>query len=161
MRVPISNIIQSYETLIHGIQTNCPDGTFILRGQSYTAAEAISLVQSVLSVVTAERDAKCAWKDAMVAADHAQATDGVVARELRDMLALSFSNMHGALGDFGLQPKKVRTPLTSEARLAVTAKLQATRKARGTTSRKQKLRIVGDVTGVVIEAVVGEGEGST
>jgi hypothetical protein len=158
MRVPISTTIQSYEALINGIRTNCPSGSFILRGQSYTSVQAIAFVESLQNAAIAVRDAKCAWKDARAAAKQAEATDGVIAKELRDVLALSFSNMHTALGDFGMTPKKARTPMTVEARLVATAKLQATRKARGTTSRKQKLLITGDVTGVTITPVVGGGE---
>jgi hypothetical protein len=160
MRVPVHVTIQSYEALIHGIQTHCPDGSFILRGKSYTAAQAIAFLEALQNAAIAVRDAKCAWKDAMAAARQAEATDGVVARELRDVLALSFSQMHTALGELGLQPRKVRTPLSVEARLAATAKLRATRKARGTTSRKQKLLITGGVTGVTIAPVLGVGENS-
>jgi hypothetical protein len=57
------------------------------------------------------------------------------------------------LADFGLQPPKARKPLTNEQRAAAVAKLRATRAARGTTSKKQKLSVKGDVTGVQITPV--------
>ncbi len=44
-------------------------------------------------------------------------------------------------------------PLSAEARAAATAKARATRKARGTTGKKQKSSITGDVTGVTITPV--------
>src|SRR5260370_38844576 len=52
-----------------------------------------------------------------------------------------------------MQPPKVRTPMDSDKRAGAVAKMRATRKARGTTSRKQKLAIKGDVTGVCITPV--------
>ncbi len=154
MRVPITTTVASYKALISGIQQNCPNGSFILRGKSYTAADAIALLTKLLDAAMLELTSKTAWKDAMAAAEHAEATDGLIARELRGVLALSYSDMHTELAEFGLVPKKPRAPLSTEARLAATARLRATRKARGTTSRKQKLLITGEVTGVVITPVV-------
>src|SRR5260370_42069951 len=52
-----------------------------------------------------------------------------------------------------MQPPKVRTPMDSDKRAGAVAKMRATRKARGTTSRKQKLAIKGDVTGEHITPV--------
>jgi len=91
----------------------------------------------------AELQAKSAWKDAMVAAEKAEATDGVIANELRQVLALSYVDMTTELAEFGLAPKKARKPLTTDARLAATAS-SGTRKARGTMSKKQRLLITGD-----------------
>jgi hypothetical protein len=52
-----------------------------------------------------------------------------------------------------VQTRKVRQPLATEKRVVATAKLKATRKARGTTSKKQKLAVKGDVIGVVMTPV--------
>ena len=153
MPLPNSTVISSYESMIAGIQKNCANATFILRGQTYTASEAIALVQTLLDAAMKERTAKGDWQYAMAAAAAVEAASGAEAKELRQLLAVSFSNMHNALADFGMVPKKVRAPLSTDARLAATAKLQATRKARGTTSKKQKLQIFGNVTGVTIAPV--------
>jgi hypothetical protein len=48
---------------------------------------------------------------------------------------------------------KVAAPLTSEKRVVAVAKARATREARGTTSKKQKLAIHGNVTGVTVTPV--------
>jgi hypothetical protein len=58
-----------------------------------------------------------------------------------------------SLADFGLQPPKARAPLTSEQKTAATVKAIATRKARGTTSKKQKLAISGHVIGVTVTPI--------
>ena len=57
------------------------------------------------------------------------------------------------LADFGLVPEKARTPLTVEQKAAAKAKRDATRKARGTMGKKQKLEVVGNVTGVAITPI--------
>ena len=59
------------------------------------------------------------------------------------------------LADFGLEPPKVPKPLSGEERVAATTKADATRKARGTAGKKQKLAIQGDVTGVTVTPVTG------
>ena len=65
----------------------------------------------------------------------------------------TFGESPEVLADFGLLPKKVRKPLTVEQLAAAKAKRAATRKARGTTSKKQKLAVKGDVTGVVVTPI--------
>jgi hypothetical protein len=65
----------------------------------------------------------------------------------------SFGNQPDVLADFGLPPEKARTPLTVEQKAAAAAKRAATRVARGTTGRKAKLAVKGNVTGVVVTPV--------
>ena len=74
-------------------------------------------------------------------------------REYTSFLRATFSSATAQLGDFGLQAPKVRQPLSTEKRAAATAKARATRAARGTTSKKQKLAVKGDVTGVIVTPV--------
>jgi hypothetical protein len=154
MALPIQTVIDGYQALINGIQKDCPTASFLLGGKTYTAADAVALLASLRDAAIAERNAKAAWHDARAAGAQLEATDGLVARELRQVLSIAFSGLHTELADFGLVPRKPRVPLDTVARLAATAKLRATRKARGTTSRKQKLAITGSVTGVTIAPIV-------
>jgi hypothetical protein len=64
-----------------------------------------------------------------------------------------FAGAAQTLADFGLEPPKAPKPRTAEQLAAVKAKAKATRLARGTTSKKQKLAIRGNVTGVDIVPV--------
>ena len=57
------------------------------------------------------------------------------------------------LADYGIEPRKSPTPLTTEQKSAAVAKAEATRKARGTTGKKAKLAIKGNVTGVEVTPV--------
>jgi len=112
--------------------------------------------------------------DAFTALDaaHASVKDGVAAlrasetkvlpliREYTSFLRATFSNATAQLGDFGLLAPKARQPLSTEKRAAATAKMRATRTARGTTSKKQKLGVKGDVTGVVVTPITAPGPSS-
>ena len=57
------------------------------------------------------------------------------------------------LADFGLAPRKEPAPKTTEEKAAAAAKAKATRQARGTTSKKQKLTVKGNVTGIIVTPV--------
>jgi len=57
------------------------------------------------------------------------------------------------LADFGIQPPKVRVPLTVEAKAAAAAKRAATRAARHTMGSQQKKAVKGDVTGIVMTPI--------
>jgi hypothetical protein len=65
----------------------------------------------------------------------------------------AFGNSPDILADFGLAPKKGRTPQTVEQKAAAAAKRAATRKARGTAGSRKRKAIKGDVTGVEITPV--------
>ncbi|HEY8087672.1 MAG TPA: hypothetical protein VIF09_07505 [Polyangiaceae bacterium] len=65
----------------------------------------------------------------------------------------TFGNVPDSLAAFGLATKKARTPLTAEQVAAKVAKMDATRKARGTMGPKQKKAVKGGVTGVVVTPV--------
>src|SRR5260370_42324395 len=55
-------------------------------------------------------------------------------------------NATETLADYGLKPLKARATRTSEQKAKAAAKVRATRKARGTTSKKQKASVHGMVT---------------
>ena len=65
----------------------------------------------------------------------------------------AFGNSPDILADFGLQPKKVRAPLTVAQKAAAAAKRKATREARGTKGPKAKLAVTGNVTGVTMTPI--------
>jgi len=126
------------QALISNVPKYCPNMTIALNSQPYTTAQLVSLLTGVHDAFTAATAAKAAWKGAVVAAQGVGATQGVLARELRDICALMFINAPATLNDLGITPRKAPKPLTGAARAAATAKMEATRKARGTTSKKQK-----------------------
>jgi hypothetical protein len=66
------------------------------------------------------------------------------------LVRFQFGSDPTVLADFGLEPRKVPTPLTTEQKAAAAAKREATRKARGTTSAKAKKAIKGNVTATLV-----------
>ena len=154
----MSNKIRSlttaqYQALITGMPKYCPNSVFEIAGTSYTTPQVVALVQSVLNHAVAVAPAKATWLATTKAIDEAEATDGKIVKEVREVVALMYQNAPSTLAELAISPRKASKPLTAEARAAATAKARATRLARGTTSKKRKALVTGNVTGVNITPV--------
>jgi methionine-rich copper-binding protein CopC len=147
--------LNQYQAVASGIPKYCPNAIFTVAGQTFTATQAVAFVESVLNAVSAVSTAKTAWADARLAEAKAIAQDGAAVKAIRENIALMFSNNTTTLAVFDITPKKARAPLSIAARAKATAKAKATRLARGTTSKKQKATVSGNVVGVDITPVVG------
>ncbi len=66
-----------------------------------------------------------------------------VLRDLRAVIQAQFGPGSTQARAFGFKPPKARRPMTLDEQVAAIRKRAATRKARGTMGRKQKLAIVG------------------
>ncbi|MGA7121087.1 MAG: hypothetical protein WBY94_13365 [Polyangiaceae bacterium] len=141
------------QALIAGTEKHFPSGSFTLGNTAYTTATLTQAFQSLANTLVALNAAHASLKDAVTAAQTIDAKVGPLVRDFKRYVVSTFGAATQELADFGLPPPKARKPLTTEQRAAATAKLRATRAARGTTSRKQKLAVKGDVTGVVIKPV--------
>ena len=144
-----------YQALITGIPIYCAKTVFSVGGQTYSANQAVALIQSLLNATAATAAAKASAKQAVAAEEQVINQSAVVARAIRQIIALSFSKALPTLTAFGIQPRKAPRKLDTAQRAAATAKLEATRKARGITSKKQKAAISGNVTGVTITPIIG------
>jgi hypothetical protein len=76
-----------------------------------------------------------------------------VIRDYQSYLVSLLGNAPSTLADYGLAPRKVRAPLTSEQKAAAAAKSAATRAARHTMGTVQKKGVKGNVTGVVVTPI--------
>jgi hypothetical protein len=141
------------QALIAGTQKHFPNGSFTLGNATYTTASLVQALQGLADALTAVNAAHAGVKDSVAALGATQAKVAPLLRDYTSFLRATFSTATAQLGDFGLQAPKAHTPLTTEQRAAATAKLRATRAARGTTSKKQKLAIKGTVTGVIVTPV--------
>jgi hypothetical protein len=141
------------QALIAGTQKHLSSGTFTLGGTTYTAASIIPVLQGLANAITAVNVAQTSAKDAVATMQGSEATVGPVLRAYRRFVQVSFASVTQTLADFGVTPPKARTPLTVEQKAAAKAKAEATRLARGTTSKKQKLAISGNVTGVTVTPI--------
>jgi hypothetical protein len=141
------------QALIAGIEKHFPNGSFTLGNAVFTTGSLVQLLQSLADATAAANTAQASARTAVAAMHTARANVNPVISELTKWLRASFGTSASILADFGLQPPKARTPTTAEATTAAVAKRAATRAARGTAGKKQKLAIKGDVTGVVVTPV--------
>jgi len=146
--------LTDYQALIAGIQKYAPNAIFQVASQTLTAAQAVAFLQTLHDSSAARIAAKAALAQAIHADQTLEAQNGLVARDIRDTVALMFSNAPATLAAFNLSMRKPPRPLTTEALAARSAKARATRAARGTKGKLQKAAIVGNVTGVTITPVV-------
>jgi hypothetical protein len=149
-RTPKALTVQQYQALQNGMPTYCPNAVFTIAGQSYTTPQVVALIAAILAKAEAVAPAKATASAAISAVNEAIASDGQIVKEVRQVVALMFKNAPATLASLAIAPRKTPAPLSAIARAAAEAKAAATRKARGTTSKKQKALIVGNVTGVTI-----------
>jgi hypothetical protein len=152
-----SNIKASYsatsaqlQALISGLQKQLPSGSFTLVSTAYTTASLVQAFQASIETLTAVTAAHASAKVAVAAWLNEQAKMAPTVSALKRTLQAMYANAPDTLSLFGLQPRKAPAPRTAAQLAASAAKAKATRAARGTTSKKQKLAITGNVTSVTI-----------
>jgi len=133
------------QAVIAGTQKHTPNGSLTFGNATYTVASLVQTLQGLAAAMTALNVAQAGAKDAMTALVGVKATVGPTLRDYRRYLIATYGNATQTLADYGLEPPKARAPLTSQQKAAAADKLLATRKARGTTSKKQKATIKGVV----------------
>jgi hypothetical protein len=133
------------------VLTSATPVTFL--GSSFTPAQITSKLQSIVTLRSDVDTAKAATK-AQLAAEASQlpALHGFMTA-YESYLRGVYGSQPDVLAQFGLQPKKARTPATVQAKAAAVAKRAATRAARHTMGSVQKKVVKGDVTGVVVVPV--------
>jgi hypothetical protein len=141
------------QALVAGITKHFPNGSFTLGTTTVTAAALIQEIQDLEQAMIALNVAQGNAKDAMVVLRKKEVDIAPQLRAFHHYLLAAFSNSTPTLADFGLQPPKTAKPLASEKRTTATVKMRATRAARGTMSKKQKLAITGNVTGIVVTPI--------
>jgi hypothetical protein len=141
------------QALIAGTQKHFPNGQFTLGNTAYTTASLVQTLQGLVDAFAPVNAAHASVKDTVAAFRAEEAKVAPVIRVYTSYIHATFSDASAPLGDFGLQPRKVRQPLATDKRVVAAAKVKATRAARGTTSKKKKLAVKGDVTGVIMTPV--------
>jgi hypothetical protein len=132
------------QKLIAGVQKHFAGASLVLPSKTYTAAEAVKILQERIDV-TGPADAVLATYRNAVAAEKAKIADTKeFVLELEQLVRAMFGKNAETLADFGLAPRKRATP-TTEAMALQIARAKATRAARGTAGPKQKAKIKGVV----------------
>jgi hypothetical protein len=142
-----------YQALLVGLPKYCATTVFTIAGASYTTPQVVALIQSVMNASLAVAPAKATYLATTKAIAQSETTDGETVKEVREVVALMFKNAPSTLAELAISPRKVPQPLSTAARAVAEAKAKATRLARGTTSKKQKALVTGNVTGVSITPI--------
>jgi hypothetical protein len=136
----------------------CPGQSFVLESKTYSVSDIVALVADVLATETNVVRALASYHDAVASCALSHKQNDPILNALRIILTSSFSNSPGRLEMLGLPVPKKRAPLSIEAELGKAAKNRATRVARGTKGKRQKAKIKGEVTGVIITPVIKKPE---
>jgi hypothetical protein len=125
----------------------------MLEGLTYTPVQLVERLKALARRRFDVDAAKAEYEGELeVAAAHASA-DHDFMLALVAFVMLCFGTEPPILHDFGLEPKKERTPPTADEVAAAVAKRAATREARGTKGPKARLAVHGDVTGVTVTPI--------
>jgi hypothetical protein len=125
--------------------------SFTLSGETYTSDELLSVLQARTDATHAAQTARVAWLNAAAALQEQLAKTDPVLASLQQQLLSTYSPTANELADFGIAPRK-RPMLTSEQRVEAVQKRRATRQARHTMGKKQRLDVKGEVTNVTLPA---------
>jgi len=146
-------VVAAAKQLIVGTEKHFTNVTQVtVLGSSVTPAQIVSELETLVTLRADVETSKASTK-AKLASEAAQMP------ALRAFMSAFESVVKGAFGsspdvlaDFGIT-RKSPAPMTLEAKAAAAAKRASTRAARHTMGPKQKLAVVGDVTGVVVTPV--------
>jgi hypothetical protein len=131
--------------VILGIQKNLLNvPTLNLAGKPITPADLEKLVQSRIDSANAIAPAKAKWTAAVQAYRTLNTQVTPVVRALRTYVINTYGPTSTVLTDFGFSPPKT-TVTSPEVKAAAAVKAKATRAARHTQGKKQKLAIKGTV----------------
>jgi hypothetical protein len=144
---------QRARSLIAGTHKHLPNEKLTVGGTTYESAALVQILQSLDNAIAASDEAKAKSKDALKNKNEVHAKVGPVLRAYQSYLFASLGNTPSTLADFGLAPRKERTPPKVEKLAAATAKRKATREARHTMGPVQKKGVLGNVTNVVLTPV--------
>jgi hypothetical protein len=137
-------LIAEVTALIAGINKNFSAGTKVtIAGVQYTAAQLISALQALITLLTDVDTAEAAYK-AKLAVETAQAAPILaLVQATKGYVRATVGNQSDVLIDYGMAPRKIPAPLTAAEKAAVALKREATRKARNTMGSQQKKLVTG------------------
>ena len=131
----------SYQALIGGLQTFYqPTDVFLLNGASYTRDSLITELQKFIALAEATKEANKSWRDAVQVEHLFELEVRPLRQGVRGIVAARFRKDATQLLKFGfVQGKKGKKTPDTKAKAVVKGK--ATRTARGTKGKKQRLAI--------------------
>jgi hypothetical protein len=145
------------ESFVEGVGKRFPKGTKVTMGsRSYTPAALVQLFQELIDAYDAHATAKAQAKSAKSALEAQAVAAEPILRTFKSYVLSVYADPT-ELADFGLAPRKTRSQLSVEKKLSAVKQGAATREARHTMGKRQKLRIVGTVAASVRDGANGSG----
>jgi hypothetical protein len=141
------------EHLAEGTQKHLSTVPILVDGETLTATQVVTQLTTLATLRNAVDAAKVVVKGKIAEEKSKGPALEAFLLAFKGFVLTAFGTKPEILADFGLAPKKVRQPLTVEQKAAAKAKREATREVRGTGSKKKKLAVKGNVTGVVVTPV--------
>jgi len=142
------------EQLAAGTQKHFATATTLkFASADHTPKEITDDLNAFVTLLQAVIDARNVVKVKLAAVKAQAPALRVLMHAYESFVKATFSESPDVLADFGLQPKKATTPLTTAEKTVANAKRAATRKARGITGNKARKAVTGDVIGVVTATV--------
>jgi hypothetical protein len=149
-----------YQQAINGAEKYLPDRTLDLNGKPVSSEAVVGILQQHIDAIQATIDTHTAWLQAAAKLRAmTKTTSAPTLAALRHYVAAKFGENSDEYREFGFQPPKPRIA-SPEAKVIGAAKLRATRKARKTMGRRQRLAITGTVPSA-IALPVGNAPGAT
>lgn len=138
-------MLQQVTDLLSGLTSNPPGGmtSLVIEGKRINLADLGVELQKYKDTYEAVEDAHLEYKLALAARETIEATVQRRCDAVRGALRGSLGKTNQALALYGVTPAKTPRPLTAEEDLVRVAKAKATRAARHTMGRKQRLAIKG------------------
>jgi hypothetical protein len=128
--------------LISGLKTHFEEGDVVyVDGKRYSPSDLVDLLEERIQLSQEVLTARGAWQ-AAVARERANiARTAPVFTALEQTIHMRFGRDAEPLAEFGLAPRKERRKLTGEEKASMTAKIRATRAARHTLGKRQRLAL--------------------
>ncbi len=142
------------EQLAAGTQKHFATATSLkFASADHTPKDITDALDALVTLLQAVIDARNVVKVKLAAVKAQAPALRVLMRAYETFVKATFSESPDVLADFGLQPKKSKTPLTTTEMAVANAKREATRKARGITGKKAKEAVTGGVIDLVTATV--------
>src|ERR1700678_2788669 len=143
-------IIAKLQNLATGLAKYPIKHTTILAGRDYSTAQLAARLQESIDAEVLVQTKKAELREALAACKKTRKREATFLDQLKSVTITRYGNASAVLQDHGLELKKPNPKRTTEQRLLMKAKNQATRKMRGTLGPKKKKAITGNVTGVIV-----------
>ena len=131
------------QSLVDGLKKHETDlPSFFINGASVKTTDLITTLQARMAAGSNVVSTRASWLTAVQANRDEIAETKTLVFGLKQAIMVAFAAQTDKLADFGLTPRKVRV-ISPGAQVAAAQKAQATRAARHTMGKKQKLKITG------------------